>query len=79
MESATRIGRLARPSRIKGRGFGIMYSIVERNSERAASRATRFSFLEAEGINLFLCFSLDGYKDPVRQTGDPLAGPGDCT
>ena len=43
--SAINIGRFANPNLRKGIGFGIIYSIVDRNRHDAASKAIIFSLL----------------------------------
>jgi hypothetical protein len=39
MSTASRIGKFAMPIRIKGRGFGNIYSIADKKKQKAASKA----------------------------------------
>jgi hypothetical protein len=40
ISKASMIGRFAKPIRMKGSGLGIMYSMVDRNRQKAPRRAT---------------------------------------
>jgi hypothetical protein len=71
---------LARPTRRKGRGLGITYSIEARNRQTAAARATMLwvcgslpTGLLADRIGLLVPSSPYRHKNLVGKAGDPLS------
>jgi hypothetical protein len=45
IKSETKIGRFAKPSRIKGTGLGIKYSILDKNKQNAPNKIVLFMVL----------------------------------